>query len=113
MPPCSSGLLCGRRKLTETSGIGKEVPRAARIDGYVKISGLLEALCKFPVAVVIHVYNSIPTYKKGTYSKPIDEKEPIHHHCVLVVGFSASPSGKKYHLVPNSWGYWVGKDGML
>lgn len=66
-----------------------------------------------PVSVGIDAMQStFLYYKSGVYYDPNCNKEDVNH-AVLAVGYGATPRGKKYWIVKNSWGEEWGKKGYV
>ncbi|KAF5907729.1 cathepsin K-like, partial [Clarias magur] len=93
--------------------------KAAEIRGFKEVkkgseNALASAVAKVgPVAVGIDAMQStFQFYKSGVYFDPNCDKENINH-AVLAVGYGATPKGKKYWIVKNSWGEEWGKKGYV
>ena len=88
----------------------------AKTRGYVSIKGSSEEALKNaiatvgPVAVAIHVQDSLRSYSSGVYYDPTCKGG--RDHAVLVVGYGTE-NGMDYWLVKNSWGAGFGQDGFI
>ncbi|KAJ8383437.1 hypothetical protein AAFF_G00221370 [Aldrovandia affinis] len=96
-----------------------ESGKAAEIKGFRVVpkgseKALQAAVAKFgPISVGIDAsLDSFFLYKKGVYYDPDCDKKDINH-AVLVVGYGATPKGKKYWIVKNSWGEDWGNAGYV
>ncbi|KAG7336002.1 hypothetical protein KOW79_000695 [Hemibagrus wyckioides] len=93
--------------------------KAAECRGFKEVKkgseyALASAIAKVgPVSVGIDAMQStFQFYKKGVYYDPSCDKENINH-AVLAVGYGATPKGKKYWIVKNSWGEEWGNKGYV
>lgn len=93
--------------------------KAASCKGFKEIPqgnerALAAAVAKVgPVSVGIDAMQStFLYYKSGVYYDPNCNKEDVNH-AVLAVGYGATPKGKKYWIVKNSWGEEWGKKGFV
>lgn len=93
--------------------------RAATCKGFKEIpqgneKALTAAVAKVgPVSVGIDAMQStFLYYKSGVYYDPNCNKDDVNH-AVLAVGYGATPKGKKYWIVKNSWGEDWGKKGYV
>ncbi|KAI1902308.1 hypothetical protein AGOR_G00043430 [Albula goreensis] len=93
--------------------------KAAEIRGFKEVpegseKALQAAVAKFgPISVGIDAsLGTFFQYRRGVYYDRDCDKDNINH-AVLVVGYGATPKGKKYWIVKNSWGEDWGDKGYI
>ena len=65
-----------------------------------------------PISVAIDAEDDFQFYTSGIYSSTACSTQYLDH-AVLAVGYSVSPTGKRYIIVKNSWGWDWGMDGYI